>query len=87
MISRFESLPSTATLDEAAQALLRTTQHEFPIVDDGGRLRGVLTRTGLVAGLQQRGAQAPVMEAMVANIPVVRDHEKLCILMKLYQTV
>ncbi|MBZ9864764.1 site-2 protease family protein [Mesorhizobium sp. CA15] len=77
MISRFESMPATATLDEAAQALLRTTQHEFPIVDGSGRLRGVLSRQGLVAGLQQRGGQAPVIEAMVANIPVVRDHEKL----------
>ena len=77
MISHFESLPVTATLDEAAQALLRTTQHEFPIVDGGGRLRGVLTRTGLVAGLQQRGGRSPVTEAMTVNIPVVRDHEKL----------
>ncbi|BCM20899.1 site-2 protease family protein [Mesorhizobium sp. J8] len=77
MISRFESLPAIATLDEAAQALLRTTQHEFPIVDRGGRLRGVLTREGLVAGLQQRGGEAPLVEAMAANIPVIRDHEKL----------
>ncbi|TIO74302.1 MAG: hypothetical protein E5X74_25765 [Mesorhizobium sp.] len=50
---------------------------DIPIVDDGGRLRGVLTRSGLVAGLQQRGGQAPVIEAMVMNIPMVRDHEKL----------
>lgn len=77
MISRFESMPATASLDEAAQALLRTTQHEFPVVDGSGRLRGVLSREGLVAGLQQRGGQAPVIEAMAANIPVVRDHEKL----------
>jgi len=77
MISRFESLPVTAHLEQAAQALLRTTQHEFPIVDGAGRLRGVLTRTGLVAGLQQSGGQGPVVEAMVADIPVVRDHEKL----------
>ncbi|MBS3652508.1 site-2 protease family protein [Pseudaminobacter sp. 19-2017] len=77
MISRFESLPATASLNEAAQVLLRTTQHEFPIVDGAGRLRGVLTREGLVAGLQQRGSQAPVVEAMAANIPVIRDNEKL----------
>ncbi len=77
MISRFESLSAAATLDEAAQALLRTTQHEFPIVDGAGRLRGVLTREGLVSGLQQRGGQTPVIEAMAANIPVIRDHEKL----------
>ncbi|RWM02517.1 hypothetical protein [Mesorhizobium sp.] len=29
------------------------------------------------AGLQQRGGQTPVIEAMAASIPVVRDHEKL----------
>lgn len=77
MIGRFESLPVTASLDEAAQALLRTTQHEFPVVDGAGRLRGVLTRAGLVSGLQTNGSRTPVTEAMIADIPVVRDHEKL----------
>lgn len=79
MISRFESLPVTASLDEAAQALLRTTQHEFPVVDGAGKLRGVLTRAGLVAGLQQRGDQAPVAETMTTDIPMVRDREKLSV--------
>ncbi len=77
MTSRFESLLTTASLDEAAQALLRTTQHEFPVVDGAGKLRGMLTRAGLVAGLQQQGNQASVMEAVVADIPVIRDDEKL----------
>jgi Zn-dependent protease/predicted transcriptional regulator len=77
MISRFESLPVTASLDDAAQALLRTTQHEFPIVDGEGKLRGMLTRAGLVTGLQQSGSKASVVEVMSADIPVIRDNERL----------
>ncbi|MDX8500652.1 hypothetical protein RFM99_19800 [Mesorhizobium sp. VK4C] len=68
---------SKATMVKAFKSHPRTTQHEFPIVDGDGKLRDVLTRDGLVAGLQQRGGQTPVIEPMAANIPVVRDHEKL----------
>jgi CBS domain-containing protein len=45
MITRFERLGPQATIGEAAELLLRTTQHEFPVIDGGGRLRGMLTRT------------------------------------------
>jgi stage IV sporulation protein FB len=79
MISRFESLPVTASLDDAAQAVLRTTQHEFPIVDGAGRLHDVLTLAGLVAGLRQDGSPFPVVEAMSSDIPLIRDHEKLSV--------
>lgn len=77
MITRFESLPATASLDDAAQALLRTTQHEFPVVDGAGKLRGVLTRAHLVAGLQQRGEKTPAAEMMATDIPLVGEGEKL----------
>lgn len=77
MITRFETLDTTASLDYAAQALLRTTQHEFPVVDGAGRLRGILTRAQLVAGLQQHGESAPAVELMATDIPLVGDREKL----------
>jgi Zn-dependent protease len=77
MITRFESLPATASLDDAAQALLRTTQHEFPVVDGSGKLRGILTRAHLVAGLQQRGEKTPATELMATEIPLIGDGEKL----------
>ena len=37
------------------RALLRTTQHEFPVVDGGGRLRGILTRNAMVQALSKTG--------------------------------
>jgi Zn-dependent protease len=38
MITKFESLGPQATVGDAVEALLRTTQKEFPIVDGAGRL-------------------------------------------------
>lgn len=84
MITRFESLGPQATIKEAAELLLRTTQHEFPIVDGGGRLRGVLTRSAMVKALSEGGADKPVIEAMTET-PVVRAGARLEEALKLLQ--
>ncbi|WP_157016567.1 site-2 protease family protein [Mesorhizobium xinjiangense] len=73
MITSYESLRPNARLADAADALLRTTQHEFPVTDGGRHLRGVLTRAALVEGLREHGADKPVIEMMVRDIPKVRD--------------
>lgn len=77
MITRFESLAANANLHDAAEALLRTTQHEFPVVDGAGMLRGVLTRAALVSGLESQGRSAPVIEAMDRDIPVLSADDGL----------
>ncbi len=77
MITQFESLDARASLGDAAEALLRTTQHEFPVIDGAGKLRGVLTRTNLVAGLEKGGRTVPVIEAMDREIPLVGEDERL----------
>jgi stage IV sporulation protein FB len=71
MIRRFETLGPQSTLDDASAALIRTTQHEFPVVDGGGILRGFLTRQRMVAALAASGPQHPVLEAMI-EVPAVR---------------
>ncbi|HET7038490.1 MAG TPA: site-2 protease family protein, partial [Gemmatimonadales bacterium] len=48
MMTRFTALPATATLGDAAQELLAGAQQDFPIVADGGRLVGLLSRAVLV---------------------------------------
>src|SRR5581483_1537945 len=60
-----------ASVQEAMEALIRTTQKEFPIVDGGGRLRGVLTRDAMIRALKEHGPDAPVLDAMDADIPTV----------------
>jgi stage IV sporulation protein FB len=71
MITRFETLGPQATVGDAVECLLRTTQHEFPIVDGAGRLRGVLTRDAMVAALSRTGAATPVLDVMQPDVPVV----------------
>jgi Mg/Co/Ni transporter MgtE len=55
-------------------ALLRTSQHEFAIVDRDGGLDGVLTRDSLLGALRKTGSEAPVESAMRRDIPVVASN-------------
>jgi Zn-dependent protease/CBS domain-containing protein len=71
MISEFQTLSPRATADEAAALLLRTTQQEFPVVDDAGALRGFLTRNALIAGLADTGGSTPVSAMMHKDVPTV----------------
>ena len=77
MITRFEALPVTATIADAVELLLRSSQTEFPVVDGGGRLRGILTRSDMIRALQGVGPQAPVLEAMQREVPVVQHRAPL----------
>jgi len=77
MITAFESLPTSATVADAADALIRTTQTEFPIVDGGEHLRGVLTRDAMIKALKQRGPDTPVLEVMQGAIPTFPARAKL----------
>jgi stage IV sporulation protein FB len=70
METRFEALPPKATIADAAEALLRTPQRDFPVVDGAGRLLGLLTRDAVIHALRQVGPQTPVGEAM-RDIPRV----------------
>lgn len=68
MVTDFRVLRVHATLRDAADALLAGEQRDFPVVDNLGRLEGLLTRDLLIQGLSQRGADATVASAM-APIP------------------
>ncbi|TCK23828.1 Zn-dependent protease [Ancylobacter aquaticus] len=71
MITQFETLGPTASVGDAAEALIRTTQKEFPIVDGAEHLRGVLTRDAMIRALQAQGPGGSVLEAMQADVPTV----------------
>lgn len=64
MVTEFKALPPSATLNDAIDLLLSTSQHEFPVVDAAGRVQGILTRDMLLAALRQDGLQTPVREAL-----------------------
>lgn len=70
MITQFETLGPQSSVGDAAEALIRTTQKEFPIVDGAGHLRGVLTRDAMIRALQAKGPASSVLEAM-GEVPTV----------------
>lgn len=77
MITSFEALADDATIGDAADALLRTTQAEFPILDGNGRLQGFVTRSSMIEVLGKAGKDAPARAAMRADIPQVAVTDRL----------
>jgi Zn-dependent protease len=74
MITNYQALGPTSSIDEAAGLLLRTTQQEFPVVDGSGALQGVLTREALIEALQNSGGATPVTAAMDKDVPTVPEN-------------
>ncbi len=73
MVTKFGVLSRQATLQEAADLLLSTSQHEFPIVESDGTIAGLLTRDDLIAGLRKHGADAEAALVMRTDIPSVHQ--------------
>jgi len=71
MITQFAVLRPPSSLEEAAEALIRTTQQEFPVVDDAGRLEGFLSRSALFKALAQGDRNARVDQFMDKHAPTV----------------
>jgi stage IV sporulation protein FB len=64
MITRFDVLAPNDSLEKAAQLLLATHQHDFPVVDAWQRVAGVLSRTALMQGLATVGPGGAVLQTM-----------------------
>ena len=66
MMTEFHTLREDATLGEAVEVLIKGSQHDFPVLGGDGEFVGILTRTGLIAGLSGAGSGHAVAEAMEA---------------------
>ncbi|CAD0183213.1 Putative zinc metalloproteasec/MT2700 [Ruegeria sp. THAF57] len=72
MITEYQSLSPSDTLATAAQAVIHTTQHEFPVLDADGTLKGFVTRNRLFAALAAETPRSdPATSIMEADIPQV----------------
>jgi stage IV sporulation protein FB len=71
MVTRFETIPIHARLRLAVDLLLSGEQREFPVVDNSGRVEGILTRESLIKGLAERGSESTVGEAMISPVPAL----------------
>ena len=71
MVRDFRSLPENATLQEAVDALLATSQHDFPVLDESGNVAGILTRHDLIGALRKNDPAIRVGDVMRRDIPTV----------------
>ena len=77
MITQFRTLPLDSTVNEAADAVLRSQQHEFPVVDERGRIQGLLTRDGLIGALKKQNGGESVRTIMHEDLPTIEADEGL----------
>ena len=73
MITRFDALSPQDTLQRAVDQLLAGSQHDFPVVDGGGRVRGLVLRADLIQALVHHGPGHPVYEVARRDPPVLTD--------------
>jgi len=71
MVREFRTLSENTTLEEAVDALLATSQHDFPVVDETGSVAGLLTRHDLIAALRKNDPGLRVGDVMRRDIPTV----------------
>ena len=72
MLTRFATLASEDTLDDAVEELLAGSDQDFPVVRDGAVV-GVLTRKHLLRSIAEVGRQARVAEVVEEGCLVVED--------------
>jgi CBS domain-containing protein len=71
MVREFRTLAADATLEEAVDALLATSQHDFPVMDEAGNVAGLLTRHDLISALRKNDPTLRVGDVMRRDIPTV----------------
>lgn len=67
MITRFQALHPENSLHDAAEALIRTTQAEFPVLDAAGQPLGLVTRQRIFAALDDPAAQLTTLGAVTLD--------------------
>jgi Zn-dependent protease/CBS domain-containing protein len=77
METKFATIPIDATLAAAVDALLASSQHEFPVVDAFGKPMGVLTRDRLLDALRTKAPETSVADALDTGAPSVRPRDPL----------
>jgi stage IV sporulation protein FB len=77
MMTQYATLTPDAPVEEAVQALLRTSQSEFPVIDGDGKPVGLLARADLFRALKERGPDARVADAMSPTLPTLSHRRYL----------
>ncbi len=75
METRIAAIGRGATVSEAIDTLLATSQDDFPVVDSSGRLVGLLSRPEIVEALRAAEPGAPIVPFAKQEIATIGAHE------------
>jgi Zn-dependent protease len=76
MITEFRTLPVNATLEQAKDLLLATSQQDFPVMH-GDEVVGLLSRQALLRGFAEHGPTGYVAGSMARDFPTVSPDQDL----------
>ncbi len=71
MVTEYHPLAPDDLLSDATEAILRSTQHEFPVLDGQGRAMGFLTRATVFKALASARPEVHVADLMETDMPEV----------------
>ena len=77
MMTNFEALSVRDPLARAVGLILAGSQHDFPVLDNDGRVVGIVERDGIVQGLSRAGQEAPVISVMRRDLPEIDSHDMI----------
>ncbi len=81
MITEYVPLSPSDTLNTAAQAVIHTTQHEFPVLDADGTLQGFVTRHRLFSALAEERPRSDlattIMDTEIPKVPLMASLNKV----------
>lgn len=77
MLTEFQTLHPHETLGDVARHILAGTQQNFPVVDETGRVVGVMTHADFFSALRTHGDAAGVADAMSKEFAVADSAEPL----------
>ncbi|MCU0257120.1 MAG: site-2 protease family protein [Vicinamibacterales bacterium] len=77
MITDFRTLAAVEPLQRAAELVISGSQQDFPVVEDDGRVVGILTRDTLVRALSERGLAGFVGDVMTRTFQTADARELL----------
>ena len=85
MVTQFDSLTPTHTIDEASRLLLAGSQHDFPVLDRG-QVVGILVRQDLVNALATRAGRTSIESVMQTEFPILDEATDLEAALSKFQT-
>ena len=86
MITKFEVLAPHDSLGRAAELLLASHQHDFPVLDAWNRVAGVLPRARLLEGLARSGRDTSVLDTMLRDPIQVAPSTELGVVLQRLQS-